>query len=275
MLIEHYFSQLLAFSSTSLCRSLLQQSSINIEKSVLPLYSPGQNTGLADDITLARLCADSYNPGEESIAGITRADTQTLARLSLSPGKLRSSSGLQSMIYHYHYQDTGILAFSGTNDMADMVTNIRQGQGLPSLQYREAVQLARHLLSHSSYPWLFIGHSLGGGLASLCAVVLQQPAVIFNAAGLAENTLAREGLSLKAAQQHGMSLIRHYVLEHDWLTYIQDGLDIPKALGRRVALDYYPPQSVHSVLQKMILAVKAHMLTQVITAMENRREPLL
>ncbi|MEG0280749.1 MAG: hypothetical protein RR510_15495 [Morganella sp. (in: enterobacteria)] len=273
MLVKHYFSQLLAFSSTSLCRSLLQQPFINIEKPVLPLYSPGQNTEPEDDITLARLCADSYNPGEECIAGITRADTQTLARLSLSPGKLRSLSGLQSMIYHH--QDTGILAFAGSNDMADMVTNIRQGQGLPSLQYREAVQLARHLLSHSSYPWLFIGHSLGGGLASLCAVVLQQPAVIFNAAGLAENTLIREGLSLKAAQQRGMSLIRHYVLEYDWLTYIQDGLDIPKALGRRIALDYYPPQTAHSVLQKMILAVKAHMLMQVITAMENRREPLL
>ena len=273
MLIEHYFSQLLTFSSTSFCRSLLQHRYINIENSVLPLYSPGQNTGLPDDITLARLCADSYNPGEGHIAGITRADTQTLARLSLSPGKLRSPSGLQCMIYHY--QDTGILAFAGTNDMADIMTNIRQGQGLPSLQYREAVQLATHLRSHSSYPWLFIGHSLGGGLASLCAVVLHQPAVTFNAAGLAENTLLREGSSLKAAQQHGMAFIRHYVLEYDWLTYIQDGLDIPKALGRRIALDYYPPQAVYSVLQKLILGVKAHMLTQVVIAMENQRERLL
>ncbi|WP_413496042.1 lipase family protein [Morganella psychrotolerans] len=273
MLIDHYFSQLLSFSSTPHCQSLLQQLYINIEKPVLPFYSPVQDTGLPDDITLARLCADSYNPGKYRIADVTCADTQTLARLSLTPEQLRTPSGLQSMVYHY--QDTGILAFAGSNDMADMMTNIRQGQGLPSRQYSEAVRLATHLLSHSSYPWLIIGHSLGGGLASLCAVVLQQPAVIFNAAGLAENTLAREGLSLKTAQQHGALLIRHYVLEHDWLTHIQDGLDIPKALGRRIALDYYPQQIAHSVLQKLILGVKAHMLTQVVTAMENRPERLL
>ncbi|GAA0327802.1 hypothetical protein L9H26_08425 [Morganella psychrotolerans] len=273
MLIEHYFSQLLTFSSTPQCQSLFQQQHIHLEKSILPLYPGDKNTAFPDDITLARLCADSYNPGKHPIADVTRADKQTLARLSLTPAQLRTPSGLQSMVYHY--QDTGILAFAGSNDMADMMTNIRQGQGLPSRQYHEATALASHLLSQSSYPWLFIGHSLGGGLASLCAVVLQRPAVIFNAAGLAENTLVREGLSLQTAQQHGASLIRHYVLEHDWLTHIQDGLDIPKALGRRIALDYYPQQTAHSVLQKLILGVKAHMLTQVVTAMENKPERLL
>lgn len=273
MLIEHYFSQLLTFSSTPQCQSLFQQQHIHLEKSILPLYPRDKNTAFPDDITLARLCADSYNPGKHPIADVTRADKQTLARLSLTPAQLRTPSGLQSMVYHY--QDTGILAFAGSNDMADMMTNIRQGQGLPSRQYHEATALASHLLSQSSYPWLFIGHSLGGGLASLCAVVLQRPAVIFNAAGLAENTLVREGLSLQTAQQHGASLIRHYVLEHDWLTHIQDGLDIPKALGRRIALDYYPQQTAHSVLQKLILGVKAHMLTQVVTAMENKPERLL
>lgn len=40
MLIEHYFSQLLTFSSTPQCKSLSEQSHINIEKSILPLY-PG------------------------------------------------------------------------------------------------------------------------------------------------------------------------------------------------------------------------------------------
>ncbi len=124
-------------------------------------------------------------PGSRDIGGVSRSDAQTLASLSLTEEQLSSPSGLQSMIYHY--RDTGILAFAGSNDMSDMMTNIRQGRGLPARQYQEAVSLAAHLLSQSVCPWLFVGHSLGGGLASFCAVVLQQPAVIFNAAGLAEN----------------------------------------------------------------------------------------
>ncbi|MBW5407138.1 hypothetical protein ACISK3_04025 [Morganella morganii] len=270
MLIEHYFSQLLAFSSTPDCQTLLQRQHVTAADLLLPAPAGIRQDGFPDDITLARLCFDSYHPGRRSIAGVSRSDAQTLASLSLTEEQLSSPSGLQSMIYHY--RDTSILAFAGSNDMADMMTNIRQGQGLPARQYQEAVSLAAHLLSQSVCPWLFAGHSLGGGLASFCAVVLQQPAVVFNAAGLAENTLAEEGVSLMTARERGAELIRHYVVEHDWLTHIQDGLDIPKALGQRIALDYYPPQHVHSVLQKLVLGVKAHTLSQVVTAMEQMDE---
>lgn len=270
MLIEHYFSQLLAFSSTPDCRALLQKQHLAAADLLLPAPAGFRQDGFPDDITLARLCSDSYYPGSHDIGDVSRSDARTLASLSLTEDQLCSPSGLQSMIYHY--RDTGILAFAGSNDMADMMTNIRQGRGLPSRQYQDAVSLAAHLLSQSVCPWLFVGHSLGGGLASFCAVVLQQPAVIFNAAGLAENTLAKEGISLITARERGAEFIRHYVLEYDWLTHIQDELDIPKPLGQRIALDYYPPQHAHSVLQKLILSVKAHTLSQVVTAMEQRDE---
>lgn len=270
MLIEHYFSQLLAFSSTPYCQALLQRQHVTAADLLLPVPAGIRQDGFPDDITLARLCFDSYHPGSRNIAGVSRSDAQTLASLSLTEEQLSSPSGLQSMIYHY--RDTGILAFAGSNNMADMMTSIRQGQGLPARQYQEAVSLAAHLLSQSACPWLFAGHSLGGGLASFCAVVLQQPAVVFNAAGLAENTLAEEGISLMTARERGADLIRHYVVEHDWLTHIQDRLDIPEALGQRIALDYYPPQQAHSVLQKLILGVKAHSLSQVVSAMEQMDE---
>lgn len=265
MLIEHYFSQLLAFSSTPHCQALLQRQQATAADLLLSASAGHRQDGFPDDITLARLCSDSYRPGQRDIGEVCRSDTQTLASLSLTEDQLSSPSGLQSMIYHY--RNTGILAFAGSNDMSDMMTNIRQGRGLPARQYQEAVSLAAHLLSQSVCPWLFVGHSLGGGLASFCAVVLQQPAVIFNAAGLAE-----EGVSLLTARERGDELIRHYVLEHDWLTHIQDGLDLPQALGQRIALDYYPPQHAHSALQKLVLGVKAHTLSQVVTAMEQMDE---
>ncbi|HDU8309005.1 hypothetical protein [Morganella morganii] len=270
MLIEHYFSQLLAFSSTPHCQALLQRQQATAADLLLSASAGHRQDGFPDDITLARLCSDSYRPGQRDIGEVCRSDTQTLASLSLTEDQLSSPSGLQSMIYHY--RNTGILAFAGSNDMSDMMTNIRQGRGLPARQYQEAVSLAAHLLSQSVCPWLFVGHSLGGGLASFCAVVLQQPAVIFNAAGLAENTLAEEGVSLLTARERGDELIRHYVLEHDWFTHIQDGLDLPQALGQRIALDYYPPQHAHSALQKLVLGVKAHTLSQVVTAMEQMDE---
>lgn len=270
MLVEHYFSQLLAFSSTPCCRALLQRQHLTAADVLRPVPAGFRQAGFPDDITLARLCSDSYDPGSSDIGNVRRSDAQTLASLSLTKEQLSSPSGLQSMIYHY--REAGILAFAGTNDMSDIMTNIRQSRGLPAKQYQEAVSLAAHLLSQSVCPWLFAGHSLGGGLASFCAVVLQQPAVTFNAAGLAENTLAQEGISLTIARERGTELIRHYVLEYDWLTYIQDGLDLPKALGQRIMLDYYPPQYAGSVLEKLILGVKAHTLSQVVIAMEQMDE---
>ncbi|MCP5821411.1 hypothetical protein NL352_28945, partial [Klebsiella pneumoniae] len=80
---------------------------------LLPAPAGIREDGFPDDITLARLCSDSYHPGSRDIGGVSRSDAQTLASLSLTEEQLSSPSGLQSMIYHY--RDTGILAFAGSN----------------------------------------------------------------------------------------------------------------------------------------------------------------
>lgn len=75
-------------------------------------------------------------------------------------------------------------------------TNILQGLTGLSPQYTQSVQNAQILDSLIGNNFLFfIGHSLGGGLASNNAIVTGRPAITFNAAGLSPLRLAATGKS--------------------------------------------------------------------------------
>ena len=124
MLIEHYFSQLLAFSSTPHCQSLLQRQHLTAADLLLPAPA-GSGRMVFPMILPCPAVFRQLSSGSRDIGGVSRSDAQTLASLSLTEEQLSSPSGLQSMIYHY--RDTGILAFAGSNDMSDMMTNIRRG----------------------------------------------------------------------------------------------------------------------------------------------------
>lgn len=79
-----------------------------------------------------------------------------------------------------------VLAYAGTDftSWADWKANILQGMGFESAQYTNAIETAR------SYGAItFTGHSLGGGLASAAAIYTGGNGVVFNAAGLHNNTL--------------------------------------------------------------------------------------
>lgn len=79
-----------------------------------------------------------------------------------------------------------VLAFAGTDftSWADWKANILQGMGLKSSQYTNAIALAE-----SYGPITYTGHSLGGGLASAAAIYTGGSGVVFNAAGLHNNTI--------------------------------------------------------------------------------------
>ena len=79
-----------------------------------------------------------------------------------------------------------VLAYAGTDfsSLADWKANILQGLGLESTQYTNAIDIAK------SYGAItFTGHSLGGGLASAAAIYTGGTGVVFNAAGLHNNTI--------------------------------------------------------------------------------------
>ncbi|ACM40166.1 MULTISPECIES: phospholipase A(1) [Rhizobium/Agrobacterium group] len=114
-----------------------------------------------------------------------------------------------------------------TKDQGDWATNFRQGVGLRTTQYDDlTVADARKAAQIAMNEWggrlMIIGHSLGGGLASLAACVAQKEnptlklaARTFNAAGLHPATAARQKTSLSAAT------VRSFAVEDEILTTLQ------------------------------------------------------
>ncbi|QDU42481.1 tRNA(Glu)-specific nuclease WapA precursor [Symmachiella dynata] len=82
-----------------------------------------------------------------------------------------------------------VIAYAGTDpkDRQDWINNISQGLFGASLQYAQAIEIADIWESKYGSVDRFVGHSLGGGLATAAAVVYNRPATTFNASGLNAN----------------------------------------------------------------------------------------
>ncbi|MBO7942079.1 DUF2974 domain-containing protein, partial [Streptomyces sp. S9] len=102
-------------------------------------------------------------------------------------------SGFLARIYgdeHGHY----VVAFSGTDEGKDWLTNFRQGLGFEDAQYNQAIALAREAKVAFGDEVVITGHSLGGGLAGVASISSGIPAVTFNASGVHDKTLERIGI---------------------------------------------------------------------------------
>lgn len=95
------------------------------------------------------------------------------------------SSGLRGSLFRRG--DEYAFAFSGTNFTSwnDWKNNFQQAFGFNSLQYNQAVAIAKYLDNYfGDCELTFIGHSLGGGLASAASRATGRDAITFNAAAL-------------------------------------------------------------------------------------------
>jgi RHS repeat-associated protein len=140
----------------------------------------------------------------------------------------------------YYFAMRGTEATSWANWWA----NFKQGFGFESSQYEQAVELA-----HKAYDMLkgnvvFVGHSLGGGLASAASYATGGNAITFNAAGL----------SGRYAKGNPGNIRAHYI-RGEILSLLQDYTPFlaPSASGTRIphaALHWYDgPVSRHSMRQ--------------------------
>ena len=82
-----------------------------------------------------------------------------------------------------------IVAYAGSRSGNDWDDNIAQGAGLPTAQYRQAVDFADKWKATDGNNVILTGHSLGGGLASYASIQTNLRATAVNSAPLALNHL--------------------------------------------------------------------------------------
>ena len=131
------------------------------------------------------------------------------------------------------------LAFRGTDSLDDMYSNLYNLFGLPAYQYELATYWAKKVqkeLPHGS-ELVFVGHSLGGGLASAASVATEgRDAFTFNSAGL--------GLYYLPSFEFGWTVvnsIRAHYIRGEILSYFQDRSIFTKAVGHRIS--HNPPSN--------------------------------
>ena len=132
---------------------------------------------------------DVYDPGKKDLpGGWTWIDTKAWGLA------LPNNNGFMSAIYGRKNKNGGfseyVYATAGTDptSLEDWKQNIKQISG-KSEQYRQSVEAAVKIKSILRDQELtYLGHSLGGGLASANALKTGDPAITFNAAGLSKQT---------------------------------------------------------------------------------------
>ena len=145
--------------------------------------------------------------------------------IKIEEGCWENESGFKASLYYNEKENLYILAFAGTENLKDWITDIRQGIGLDDKkrgQYRKAIELADKVQEYAGQKNLIItGHSLGGGLASIASVATGCNAYTFNAAGLHPKTLKDQELS-----PNSMGQIQAYYSTDDPLNMIQNNRSI-------------------------------------------------
>jgi hypothetical protein len=144
-----------------------------------------------------------------------------------------------------------IVAFAGTRDGRDWRANIGQGLGLPTRQYRQAVDFAEKWEAANGGNVILTGHSLGGGLASYASIKTGLRATAVNSAPLALDHLGLNPLAATRITQYYVPGEALSVLNRNNPLDIRPGSGIavqgrysildPRSVGRNHALDAVAP----------------------------------
>lgn len=181
--------------------------------------------------------------------GWTRMDDSTLQRAGIDPGLLHDAKSGFDAAFYRNEQGQVVLGFCGTDEGKDWKHNLGQGLGFDDAQYASAIQLGSQARQAFGDQVVISGHSLGGGLAAASAMVNDIPAVTYNAAGVNDRTLERQGLDASAAKDYASSeLIRGYHVKNEILTHLQeDSIPLkwamPNAAGHQIELPEPDPLS--------------------------------
>ena len=198
------------------------------------------------DVEALEMADDCYNPGKKELSGNWKL---LKAICNNEEFKMENSeTGFMSALYgrwdeesqsysEYVYATAGTDFTSGV----DWENNFQQLLSGNSEQYRQSVANATifagsHLARRGKDITLtFVGHSLGGGLASANALATGLPAITFNAAALSDETRTNLNLNRQAN-------ITAYIVRGEIVDYLQSKINM-HAEGKRIYLpSVYSPK---------------------------------
>jgi hypothetical protein len=159
--------------------------------------------------------------------------------------------GFRAKLFQDKVSGKYVLSFAGSDHLHDAAANWQQVRGKYAGQYDYAMSLAKKLYrdpavgDKDSANIEFVGHSLGGGLATAAAIVTGAKATTFNPAGVAEETVNRVD-GIRSDRKASLADIKPgqvtaYRTPDDALTTWQDsknpvGKGMPDTVGRKVDL---------------------------------------
>jgi hypothetical protein len=178
---------------------------------------------IARDADLARIASHVYgdHPTVLDSGDFRPLAPNEIEALALPSSGFRQRNGLDAWLYTDR-DSNRVLAFAGTSSLLDIVADVRQALGAVPEQYQAAAALAQ--LVHAACPDVVMtGHSLGGGLASLAALLTGNPAITFNAVGLNDATVREFAIDPSEARSRAAAgLVRAYRVASDALTSVQE-----------------------------------------------------
>ena len=166
--------------------------------SPLPVLPRAELLELANAYQFAQLSEAAYKT-PQTVQTLGLVVDMTWDRVTVSPS---SSTGFTAVAYMNRAKAICAIAFAGTDQAADWVSNIGNVVGLQISQYQQALDFAAAALSTVCVRKniIFMGHSLGGGLAQYVYVKSGQrfPTYTFNPAGLSATNPGFQFINLDA-----------------------------------------------------------------------------